>query len=71
MVVPGFLGGKGNLHKHSDSGDPGRGRDRSTFMTTIAVQAITLQELLTAHGSAVNALPFDTLLDCFGEKSAA
>ena len=36
-------------------------------MTTIAVQAITLQELLGAHRSAVDALPFDTLLDCFGD----
>ena len=36
-------------------------------MTIIAVQAITLEELLAAHRSAVNALPFDTLLDCFGD----
>jgi RNA polymerase sigma-70 factor (ECF subfamily) len=35
-------------------------------MTIIAAQAITLEELLAAHGSAVNALPFDTLLDGLG-----
>jgi RNA polymerase sigma-70 factor (ECF subfamily) len=36
-------------------------------MTIIAVQAIALEELLAAHGSAVNSLPFDSLLDCFGD----
>ena len=36
-------------------------------MTIIAVQAIALEELLAAHGSAVNALPFDTLLDGLGD----
>ena len=36
-------------------------------MTIIAARAITLEELLAAHGIAVNALPFDTLLDGLGD----